>query len=139
MATCRFRRQGNIYWFNWFMRTLKKISSWFKGIFLRQNQSLVTDSEYSYLIVTDVPDSIECKTIYIVGEYPWVLIFDCPCGCCEIIYLNLLEEENPFWTFLLEDNHISIFPSVWRTKGCKSHFFVNKCKIVWCNHLSLNS
>lgn len=89
--------------------------------------------KYRYLFCEDFPDKVQDKVIYIVGERnaPWVLVFNCPCGCSQNIQLNLLKEANPCWAFYIKKNKISIRPSVWRTTGCKSHFIVRNSKIDW--------
>lgn len=68
------------------------------------------------------------KVIYAVGgiENYWCLTFLCPCGCKEIILLNSLSNF-PTWSI---DNRVpvSIKPSINRTVGCKSHFWIiNGC------------
>lgn len=96
------------------------------------------DPIYRYQHSEDFPDNVERKTIYIVGQKknPWLLVFECPCGCREIIQLNLLKDANPNWKFkITKQKAISISPSIWRTAGCKSHFFVRNGKIDWSREL----
>jgi len=93
--------------------------------------------EYSYLFVNDLPVNIIDKTIYIVGqkEHPWLIVFNCPCGCHSPIQLNLLKEGDPCWKFKISNNKkINISPSVWRIVGCKSHFIVRNSKIGWVKY-----
>ena len=90
--------------------------------------------ELSIIYVDELPGTVNDKAIYIVGDKsrPWLLAFQCPCGCHCLIQLNLLKDADPCWKFrLTTNNKINISPSVWRTKGCKSHFFVYKSKIEW--------
>ncbi|MCE5175790.1 MAG: hypothetical protein LLF74_10415 [Bacteroidales bacterium] len=90
--------------------------------------------KYNFSYVVDLPNNIKNRNIYIVGEkeYPWLIAFNCPCGCKNIVQLNLLKEADPCWTFKINKNgKINIFPSVWRTRGCKRHFVVRKSKIIW--------
>lgn len=87
-------------------------------------------TEYS----DEVPEILKEKTIYVIGEAnnPWLIAFKCPCGCNSTIQLNLLTDAKPKWRFTKNPkNRITISPSVWRNKGCKSHFFVRKSKIDW--------
>jgi hypothetical protein len=80
-----------------------------------------------------LPEIFDERTIYVIGKpEPWLVAFNCPCGCNSIIQLNLLQNAKPKWR-LLENSkgRITISPSVWRTEGCKSHFFVRKSKIDW--------
>ncbi|MGZ3720724.1 MAG: DUF6527 family protein [Bdellovibrionota bacterium] len=57
----------------------------------------------------------------------------CPCGCQEVIQLSLLEDDSPRWAFsVTSKGRISVTPSVWRVRGCKSHFFVTDGAILFC-------
>ena len=89
---------------------------------------------YNYYFCADIPERIAEKAFYIVGEksHPWVMVFRCPCGCKQIIQLNLLKEGDPRWSFRISTRkEINVRPSVWRTKGCKSHFVIRNSKIDW--------
>jgi hypothetical protein len=57
----------------------------------------------------------------------------CPDGCGEIITVNLDPRTAKAWRFYRRHNKISVFPSVWRDTGCKSHFILWNDVIVWCN------
>src|SRR5689334_3656634 len=85
---------------------------------------------YNYLKVEDLPDEFQSYTVYIVGNpLPWVLAFICPCGCKKIIQLNLLKEDFPCWRFSLYRKRITIYPSIKRNRGCKSHFWIYQGKV----------
>ncbi len=89
---------------------------------------------YQHIYCEDLPELVKQKTIYIVGDkaYPWLLVFKCPCGCKQLIQLNLLRDTRPFWKFrLARNNKLTISPSIWRKVGCKSHFYVTNSKITW--------
>jgi len=63
----------------------------------------------------------------------WAAAMLCPCGCGDKIHLNLLEDDSPCWSLRQErDGAVSLRPSVWRTKGCRSHFFIHNSRIDWC-------
>lgn len=85
--------------------------------------------------VEDLPELPKALTVYIAGEGPnvWGAAMLCPCGCGETIELNLLRQARPCWTVTEhEDGSVTLLPSVWRQKGCKSHFFVRHGHIDWC-------
>lgn len=90
--------------------------------------------KYGYLFVQDIPNSLHDDKVYIVGAkgHSWLIIFMCPCGCREKIYLNLLTDTSPRWYFTVKWWRISIAPSVRRIKGCGSHFFIKRGRIIWC-------
>ena len=103
------------------LRILRKLAEWLKPA-------------YKSVFVQDPPEDFGNKTVYIVGHpgNAWMLSFQCPCGCKNIIQLNLLKEANPRWTFRIIYNKIDIVPSIWRTTGCKSHFIIRRGKVIWC-------
>ncbi len=87
------------------------------------------------LRVEDFPDKLQRATIYLAGEGDnlWAASMVCPCGCREVIELNLLKQVRPCWSAQEHtDGTISLLPSVWRQKGCRSHFFVRRGRIEWC-------
>jgi len=53
------------------------------------------------------------------------IVFSCPCGCGESFPINLDSRAGPAWR--LYQGHsagITLFPSIWRESGCRSHFIV---------------
>jgi Family of unknown function (DUF6527) len=74
------------------------------------------------------------KTLYVVTEdgMAWQAALICPCGCGAQLDLNLLPDERPCWRVCIStDGAASLSPSVWRTEGCRSHFFLREGRIVW--------
>ena len=83
---------------------------------------------------SEIPAKVKENTVYVVGEksFKWVAIFKCPCGCGEMIQLNLLEGALATWRVVIHRNNtVTIKPSVWRVIGCKSHFTVRRGYINW--------
>ena len=73
--------------------------------------------------------------VYILEEdgEPWQASMRCPCGCGAILDMNLLPDDKPVWrTSIGKNGSATLHPSVWRTVGCKSHFFVRNGRIIWC-------
>jgi Family of unknown function (DUF6527) len=90
---------------------------------------------YGAVSVAELPNSLKPHTIYVVGEarHRWYAAFLCPCGCGETIQASLLEKSRPHWTLTERwDGAASLHPSVWRTKGCRSHFWLRVGRIRWC-------
>jgi hypothetical protein len=48
----------------------------------------------------------------------------CPDGCGETLTVNLDRRTGPAWRLYVEGQAVSLFPSVWRNSGCRSHFIV---------------
>lgn len=84
--------------------------------------------------VVELPHILNTGHLYVLGgERPWSAAFLCPCGCRQPIHLSLLPDETPAWVLTLDANNLATLrPSVWRTKGCRSHFFLRHGSIVWC-------
>jgi hypothetical protein len=87
------------------------------------------------LMVEELPDELDAKSLYVVGEggYRWYAAMLCPCGCGATLHMNLLPESRPRWRLTEHrDGTATLHPSVWRTKDCRSHFFVRRGLIDWC-------
>lgn len=92
-------------------------------------------NKYKYAFVSEVPDRLDEKTIYIETnlDVPWQIVMRCPCGCRKNLHMNLLSEYYPYWKYSIsKKNRISLFPSIHRFVGCRSHFFIKKGEILWC-------
>jgi hypothetical protein len=64
----------------------------------------------------------------------WSLGMQCPCGCKERIELMLLEGVRPRWDVVIDQaGRPTLHPSVWRKSGCRSHFWVRRGRIAWCD------
>jgi hypothetical protein len=90
---------------------------------------------YRCVRVNELPDKLEQAKVYLAGEgaYLWVAAMICPCGCRQVIEINLLKQARPCWSAQEHgDGTVSLAPSVWRQKGCRSHFFVRHGRIHWC-------
>jgi Family of unknown function (DUF6527) len=107
------------------------LSGMFKG-FLR----LFKTNYYKIEHHEELPVNLKGKILYVLGEKntPWSTAMLCPCGCKEKIQLSLLKDEHPSWEiYSTELNKTSLKPSIWRQKGCKSHFFFTNNEIIWCD------
>ncbi len=84
--------------------------------------------------VDDIPDHPQTRTLYAVGERGrlWSAALVCPCGCGQLLQLNLVRTSRPCWR-LQEDRfgRASLHPSVWRKTTCRSHFWLRSGRIVW--------
>ncbi len=110
------------------MNIFRKIVEWFRRKF-----TFKYSSNYKVEVVRDIPDIVPERKILIVDEgAPESLVFKCPCGCKADVQLNLLADARPLWKYKInEEGNITISPSIWRTAGCRSHFFVREGKIEW--------
>nr|WP_246810918.1 DUF6527 family protein [Ensifer sp. ENS09] len=57
----------------------------------------------------------------------------CPCGCGDTIELLVVDGAKPRWDLTMDEaSRPTLHPSVWRGKGCRSHFWVRHGRIHWC-------
>ena len=67
------------------------------------------------------------------GGENWSIGMRCPCGCGQRVELPLIPEVKPRWELQIEsDKTPTLTPSVWLREGCRSHFFVRRGKVQWC-------
>lgn len=108
------------------MNILEKIRSLF-GLLTRSRSWAADRSE-------DLPEELAIRTLYLVGEEccPWAAALICPCGCGATINLSLLRGDDPSWVASVDaKGRPSIHPSIWRVRGCRSHFHLRQGRIIW--------
>ena len=65
------------------------------------------------------------------GKPMWAL-FKCPCNCGSVISLSLQALHTPHWELRRSPwQRPTLYPSVFRTTGCRSHFWVRDGNIEW--------
>lgn len=92
-------------------------------------------ARYTVVVVSDLPDKVESQKLYAVGEVGqyWLAALRCPCGCGDVIQLPMLAGQRPRWTLVEKGMRFpDLSPSIDRTVGCRSHFWLRKGKIHWC-------
>ena len=102
---------------------------WFRSFF----GTIKTPMEVVY--VEEQPLELKKNVTYVIGEngINWFVVMVCPCGCESTLQMSLLPDAKPRWSLVEHaDGAISLRPSVWRIKGCKSHFFLRRGLIRWC-------
>jgi len=110
------------------MNWIARFKQWFR---------LVLDPSriYRHEFVEDMPERPVPWVVYLVtdpGYAPWSAGFKCPCNCGETIILSLIPKDDPSWkASITREGKISLSPSVWRVKGCKSHFFIRESRVLW--------
>lgn len=110
---------------NWLRQILAALHRWFTG---RAPALRVVRLE-------ELPEQLDPRYVYLIGEggYCWFAALLCPCGCGDVIQLSTMPEGRPRWMVREHpDATVSLEPSIWRTVGCRSHFFVRRGRIVGC-------
>lgn len=93
--------------------------------------------ERRYRLITvesSLPRVLKRHYLYVLTESgaPWQAALVCPCGCKEVLELNLLPDERPRWRYGVDSKGFaSVEPSINRRIGCRSHFFLRSGRIVW--------
>lgn len=101
--------------------------NWFKKFYHK-----IFRIKYNFIFSDDFPVDLEDRTIYICDKnQAWAMSFNCPCGCDNDVHLNLLYDANPKWTYKIINSKLTIYPSIDRVHGCKSHFWIRKNKVYW--------
>lgn len=89
----------------------------------------------TYSSRSDVGNTLRSSgdTALITRGIPRLLLFRCPCGCGDEVPVNLDSRAGKAWRLFIgaADEKLSLFPSVWRDTGCKSHF------VIWNNNILL--
>jgi hypothetical protein len=125
------------------MNIIEQIIAWFRGLFRTSGSVSQPKSELPPLHFKSITsvlkppknEQIEISKLYFVsshGKPKWCL-FRCPCSCGDVVTLSLQSVHNPHWTLSqTERSQPTLYPSVWRDKGCLSHFWVKEGRIFWC-------
>lgn len=99
-------------------------------------------SRYRTVIVDEaLPKHLKSRVLYLVEEdgFEEQAAMVCPCGCRSILHMNLLPDERPCWRVTRHpDGTASLYPSVWRKRDCRSHFWFREGRIHWCKHADAN-
>ena len=106
----------------WISKLKRALKTWLRG------------DHFDIVRVEELPDVLEGRTLYAIGEeQPWAAALLCPCGCKDTIQLSLLTDDYPRWRLRIDARGaVSLYPSVWRTVSCRSHFFLRHGVILWC-------
>lgn len=113
-------------------RLYLKAIVFFLGVFKKWHTPRVPLYNISY--VNDFPEIPQDHLVYLLGKpgNEWLAGLSCPCGCGEFIEI-VLEGNSPSWTFsICKDGRPNLSPSIFRSVGCYSHFFLYKGRIEWC-------
>ena len=92
--------------------------------------------KYATKLVESRPtqDSISDQAVTIVGQkdYKKWAVMKCPCGCGDILNLSLMRNIEPNWHLNIDNlGRLTLSPSIWKTDGCRSHFYLRQSKVIW--------
>lgn len=84
----------------------------------------------------ELPQSLVPKKLFVAREHgvDWEAGMICPCGCGDRLAVVLLKGVKPRWdVHISSKGHPSLHPSIWRSSGCRSHFWLRDGRIIWCS------
>lgn len=81
-----------------------------------------------------LPERLPFRNLVLAREdgEDWCIGMRCPCGCGAKLELLVLPGVKPRWDIALDGGFPSLRPSVALRRGCRSHFWLRKGKVVWC-------
>jgi len=119
---------------------MRKIVQGARKRFVKLLASFHEGKKFTIQRVPEIPVRLRARTMYLLGAPdPWSAALLCPCGCHETIHISLLANDSPSWSLYVNaKNEPTLEPSIWRKRGCKSHFFLRNGRIVWCRQKKLH-
>lgn len=128
------------------MKLFSRFISWLKGgsptepsspfeTLRTQRDAQVIFSEVTVSPTTPPNDQVGDGQFHVVvhNRRPYWALFRCPSGCGEVISLSLQPAHNPRWSVKTDGKgRPTLYPSVWRNNGCRSHFWVEAGRVLWC-------
>lgn len=89
-------------------------------------------------VVDERPQHPRANRLYVTanGGKAAFAVMRCPCGCGDSLNLRFVGSRRPIWTLNSLDGPATVRPSIWRTSGCQSHFFLTDGEIIWCRYNS---
>jgi hypothetical protein len=115
------------------MKELNRLNRMVRDLFWKINYF-----QYKLEIISDNPNSDKVKNniVYVVGgsDYEKWAYLRCPCGCNDVIMLSLNKRQRPSWEIKQDKKgRVTLFPSIHKLDGCKSHFILKKGNVTWSN------
>ena len=82
--------------------------------------------------VDRVPAAGDCAVVKRGSRYRQ-LVMRCPDGCGEVLSINLDPRTGPAWRAYRRADQWTVYPSIDKPSGCKSHFILVRGRILWCD------
>lgn len=107
-----------------------------KKLALRAFDAVAPARRLSVVKGDSLPDSLPLRSLVLAREddEDWCVGLRCPCGCGRKIELLVIKEAKPRWDLKVDAaGRPTITPSVWLRDGCKSHFWIRRGEVQWCD------
>lgn len=120
------------------MMIWRSLALWFRRLLRGFRSQSALPTLYRVAYDSELPEEVSSHTLVAVGEdeHLWYAVLKCPCGCGDLLQLSLLENERPRWRLNVQDDVPTLAPSVWRHRGCQSHFVLRDGVVRWCSEPS---
>lgn len=71
--------------------------------------------------------------VFVVRGVTRAIVMRCPDQCGDLLTINLDDRAGPAWRSYRRSNRLTVYPSVWRKDGCRSHFILWDDRLLWCD------
>lgn len=68
----------------------------------------------------------------VLRGHPRAIVFQCPCGCGENVLVPVDPAVKGAWRLRVQEERLTLMPSIWRDHGCESHFVLWENEVHWC-------
>ena len=96
---------------------------------------------FTYEVLTIAPRYVEaaanvskpgdCAIVERAGKQRQFVVH-CPDGCGELLSINLDPGSGPAWRLYSKQGVWTLFPSIDKPSGCRSHFILWRGHVLWC-------
>lgn len=115
---------------------MTRLRTWIKSLLARWRGRklppafVVADGERR----SDLPEQLDRRTIYLVGNPPKWAVMLCPCRRAHRLDLNLARPGQPRWTVTKSPSgDVSLHPSIdFADDTGRCHFWLRNGQIAWC-------
>lgn len=139
------------------MTFVSRVLAWIRGLFSppqvlapvpgqapEHAPQFVAPVHFSSAVIIDKPlhnDEIATEYFYCVkiADKPKWALFKCPCRCGDVVTLSLQPIHRPHWRLTSTlAGRPTLYPSIWRDKGCLSHFWLRDGRVFWCTDTGIH-
>ena len=108
----------------------------FRKLVLRVFDAIAPARRLAVVEGDSLPDSLPFRRLVLArqDDEDWCVGMRCPCGCGRKIELLVIREAKPRWDLEIDAfGRPTLAPSVWLHDGCRSHFWIRKGVVDWCD------
>jgi hypothetical protein len=103
----------------------------------RRLEARILPARRLHVIESDsLPRNLPWRDIVLAreDEEDWCVGMRCPCGCGQTTELMLIREVKPRWDLSVDGRgRPSLNPSIWMQTGCRSHYWLKRGRVHWCD------